>query len=537
MMNEDYPGAAALPAAVSSNLTNASLGGTAVKKIIREPFVPDRTDGYFAIAAFVLGFFFARWVFAWQGWGVTLFTFVYGVAVALYLRKKGALRQRAGWFWFAVMMLTGLSYSLWPNYGLDHWDDLLLFGSATYWIISATNLTLLRKTSDWLPLDGLNTLLLIPFKNFGIQYSSIAYLSRANKTKGSQLLSIGLGLLLTVLVGVLVIPLLMAADSGGFAQITQGIFERFTISEMMQTLVQMLMAIPIAAYLFGLIAGSAHKRGTNSFKQEHLEKTLSGLRVLPAATVYTLLSLLSCLYIVFMASQLPYFFSAFLGERPEGWMVYSEYARSGFFELCRLAAINLTVLTASNLFSQKLRRESLGLKLLNVILALLTILLIATAFSKMALYIGVYGLTMRRLLPCLFMIFLAIVCGGVIALQKWQFSIMRLAATVGVTMLCTFCLVNSDALVARYNAERYLSSTLTSLDVDILYQTGPAGAAPALAVYEQTADASLRADLEFYLRHQRTLTQRVAGRHTDSWQNYQVRGLLENTGTGSLSGK
>lgn len=512
------------------SLSGTILNGTTVKKEARIPFFPDRTDGYFAIAAFILGFFYARWVFDdWQGWGVTLFTLGYGVTVSLYLRQKGALIHKDGWFWFAMMMLTGLSFALWPNYGLGGWQSLLLFGSAVYWVSCATGVTLLGKTSDWLPLDGLNTLLLIPFKNFGIQYNSLFYLSRANKTKDSQLLSVGLGLLLTILVGVLVIPLLMEADSGGFAQITRGIFERFTVAEMMETLMQMIMAIPIAAYLFGLIAGSAHRRAVDTFNQAGLEKSLSGLRILPAATVYTLLGLLSCLYVVFICSQLPYFFSAFYGERPEGWLVYAEYARSGFFELCRLAAINLMVLAASNFLCQKLRLESPVLKALNGLLSLLTMVLIATAFSKMALYIGEYGLTMRRLMPCLFMAFLMIICGGVIALQKWRFSMMRLAAATGVVMLCAFCLINPDGLVARYNAERYLAGTLKTLDTDILWQSGPAGAAPAWEVYEKTTDAALRVELESYLNHMRTITQRAAGEHTDNWQNFQVRSLLGDT--------
>ena len=132
------------------------------------------------------------------------------------------------------------------------------------------------------------------------------------------------------------------------------------------------------------------------------------------------------------------------------------------------------------------------LKILNALLAMLTLVLIATAFSKMALYIGAYGLSMRRLLPCVFMIFMAVICGGVIALQKWPFSITRLAVGVGVVMFCMLCIVNPDSLVARYNADRYLSGTLENFDVEILYRSGPAGVDSALLVYEQTNDPALQ---------------------------------------------
>jgi|AGTN01.1.fsa_nt_gi hypothetical protein len=55
----------------------------------KEPFEADRMDGIFALFAFVLGFYFARWVlFSWQGWGVTLFTLGFCGAVTAYLLKK-----------------------------------------------------------------------------------------------------------------------------------------------------------------------------------------------------------------------------------------------------------------------------------------------------------------------------------------------------------------------------------------------------------------------------------------------------------------
>ena len=245
-------------------------------------------------------------------------------------------------------------------------------------------------------------------------------------------------------------------------------------------------------------------------------------------TVYILMNSLTILYIVFIGSQLPYFFSAFAGQRPEGWQIYSEYARSGFFELCRIAVINLLVLTASNIMSQQPRKNIL-LKILNALLALLTLLLIATAFSKMALYIGAYGLSMRRFLPCVFMIFMAIICGGVIALQKWSFSISRLAVGVGVIMFCTLCIVNPDSLVARYNAQRYLSGTLENFDVEILYRSGPAGVDSALRVYEINNGPELQFKLKEYLLIQQQQAEEVAGQPGDNWESFRCGRKLANT--------
>ena len=496
------------------------------KAALKEPFEPDNKEGIFAIIVFILGFIFVRWVlFHWQGWSVTFFTAGYLGATFMYFRKKEVIIPWEAWFWLAIAALTGLSFSLWTNLGLEPWRSLLLFFSAVYWVICATGLQLLGKTSNYLGLDFLNGLLRIPLKNFDTQFRSLSFLVRKKQSTVSQFFSIALGIAFALIVGVMVLPLLIEADSGGFAKITniglqyiQGIQNEIT-----ELIFHIIITIPTAAYIFGLVAGSVHKRGWPPCNEVKLEKGVSSLRLLPKATVYTLLGLVCSLYAVFIISQLPYFFSAFTGARPEGWLIYSEYARKGFFELCAITAINLSLLTVANLFSQEQRRGSLILKIFNCLLALLTLLLISTAFSKMVLYIGAYGLSVRRLLPSVFLIFLAIICGGVIAMQKRQFSILRLAAITGAVMLCLLSLVNPDGLVARYNAERYLTGTLTSFDVEILHHGGPAGVEPALQVYNRTNDALLREQLDTYLDNQQQRSARHAATPWDSLETVRAR--------------
>ncbi|HCJ56290.1 MAG TPA: hypothetical protein DHV55_02055, partial [Clostridiaceae bacterium] len=135
-----------------------------------EPFIPDNRDVIFAFLAFVLGFFFARWVlFSWQGWGVTAFTIGYCLAVTMYLMKKGVSLSRSGFFWLAAITLTGMSYSLYPNNGLEPWRSLFLFCAAIYYVLHASGRLILCNTGNWLLLDGINGLFVIPFKNFACQ--------------------------------------------------------------------------------------------------------------------------------------------------------------------------------------------------------------------------------------------------------------------------------------------------------------------------------------------------------------------------------
>ncbi len=375
-----------MAAAVCAGQPNAQVyrEEAPLARVKMPPFQPDRIDAGLALAAFILGFFFVSWVLStWQGWGVALFTLVYCGTVAVYLLKRGLKISREGWFWLGVVILTGSSYALWPNAGLEPGRNFLLFGSAVYWIICATNLTILGRTSSLFWLDGINSLLVIPFRNFGGQYKSLAIWGDNKKPFGQQVLAIALGMLLFLIIASIVLPLLMEADSGGFARLAQGIDNWLqTISaEVWEIIFEIILAIPVAAYMFGLIAGSAHRRGSDSFPRADVLLSIKNLQIVPAATIYTMLGTLCALYLVFIASQLPYFFSAFGGELPETWQVYSEYARRGFFELCGITAINLMVLIAANLFSRKQYRESQPLKLFNALVAVITLILIAAAFS------------------------------------------------------------------------------------------------------------------------------------------------------------
>lgn len=510
--------------------TNSSSAEIAPLVVIhREPFVPDRVDGYFALATFILGFLFVRWVLMyWQGWGVSLFTVIYVSSVTLYLKRKGRAVPRASWFWLAILVLTGLSYGLWQANGLAPWREFFLFGVAVYWVLMATDMTLLQRTSDWLPLDGLHGLFVIPLRNLFSQYKGLAALGRKREPHGKPMWPVALGIALALMVTATVLPLLMEADSGGFSAILDSISEtlRFRHLSSAEMMLQLVLAIPVAAYIYGLVVGSAHRRGNPGYKTEAAEKAVGALRLLPAVTVFIVLGTITGLYLVFILSQIPYFFSAFAGARPEGWQVYSEYARNGFFELCSIAIINLSLLAVAYLGIQRQARHKTLLKVFSYVLSSLTLLLIATAWSKMALYISVYGLSVKRLLPCVFMLFLAVVYFGVIALQRRSFSIVRLAAVVGSVLFCVLCLSDPDGFVTRYNANRYLAGTLNNFDVAILYRAGAAGIDGALLVYDKTGDPALWNEIDGYLRYWQPMIMGATGTPKDTLQNALARPRL-----------
>lgn len=510
-----YPQPAAVPAAITQH-----------------PFTATSADAWFALGCFAVGYLFMHWVFLGaQGWGVTLFTVLYSAVVLLYARAKRTIIPATSWFWLAALVVCGFSYLLWPSGSLEPLRTLMLFGLAFYWAATVFTGQLQKKTGNYLPLDALNLLFVVPFANFGLAFRGMKGFAatdgqkRDSKTSLRRLLGVGLGLLICVPLVALLMPMLLAADGGNFASLTENLFVNiengfiFLFGEYWATPLLVILAVPVAMYLCGLIAGLCHRRHTTAFDIKKTGKVLQDIRILPLSSAVTILAGVSVLYLVFVLTQASYFFSAFAGQRPEGYEVYSLYAREGFFELCRIVGINLGLLCAVNTLSRVPRSQNGILRVFNIVLSSVTILLAITAFSKMALYIAVYGLTPKRVLTCVAILFFTGVCAAVIVLQFKAFSILRVAVVWGTALVCILCLINIDALIIRYNAQRYMDGGLKEFDVTLLYDTQGNGYEAALDVYEFTDDVDLKnriatvlenlqTEAEWTQAHNQTLTSR-----------------------------
>jgi hypothetical protein len=379
---------------------------------------------------------------------------------------------------------------------------LLTVGAAVYWCGALFGITLQGRTGNWLPLDAVNLIFVVPGGNLGNAFSSLRIL-RPVRNRGDRrqalrrvlrrVLPVLLGLALCIPLLAMVLPLLASADAGLFRRLLEDIWQavagwrlwRLLTEELTLIFWQAALGVPVAVWLCAYLTGAAHRRRVRRLDVRAASRRLGALRLAPPATVLVVLAAACATYLLFVGCQLPYFFSAFGGVMPGRYVLYSEYAREGFFELCRIATLNLTLLAAACLTYRREGAPPRALKIFNIMLSVLTLLIIATAFSKMGLYIARYGLTPRRIVTCVFMVFLGGVYLAVIALQFINFSIMRFAAVYGAGLLCLLCLCNLDGLVVRYNAARWQGGSLESFDVLLVELSGPAAAGTAMEIYNQ----------------------------------------------------
>lgn len=503
------------------------------------PLPIEKADGPMALFALLLGFLFVRWVSPVGGWGVTLFTFMFCGSILFYARAKNRTPSKESWYWLAITLLTSCSFSLWPGNQLTIWRFLLLFGSAVYWCASLFGVLLANKTSNYLFFDAVNILFPIPFKNMDCLPRTLSSASTKTNQSTSKrtkkyTLSVFLGLAASVPILAIVLPLLASADKNVFGKLLTNLIKQLQAFSLWEILtnqlgaifLQLILGIPVALYLFGLVLGSANKRYHSTIQTPKIDKTLASFSIVPLTSILVVLFMVSLVYLLFIILQLPYFFSAFAGLRPLEYQVYSSYAREGFFELCSIAFINLVLLALSASLCKPHGRKKPVYKFAVILLSVLTLLVVITALSKMVLYISAYGLTSNRVLPSVFMLFLAGIFSAIGLLQFKPFSIVRFAAIYGAGLLCFLCLINLDGWVVRYNASRYLNGSLPTFHSYTAYTSGPAGVPSAFKVYN-SLDAKTEYEqkeiLAYAIHSSQEMAQQAAGTSRDNLAYFFTR--------------
>ncbi len=381
---------------------------------------------------------------------LSIFTVFYAAVVLIYLWGKEIRPSKESWFWLAVMLAMAIPYAFWSV--LDILQFLALMAVAAYWTLSASGRLLKGgQTSQWIFFDGWDALAVVPFCNFGCQVRVLFHNTEpkeGQKKVSGKTESVLLGFVLVIPVLVIILPLLSSADAG--FQHLLGDLANTVSDHLLVTFVRMLFAVPVSLYLFGLVFGGVHGRNTDQFQEQKLLETGKHIRKIPDTTVCTVLIVICLVYGLFIGLQGNYLFSAFTGRIPEGF-TYSEYARRGFFELCQVGVWNLIFTGLSGSCSRTDRRGHKGLGFLITLLSVLTLLLLVTAVSKMGMYISVYGLTVYRILPLIFMLWMGLVFVCILARQKKEFQAVRLCVMAGAVMFCLVCIFPIEHWTELYN--------------------------------------------------------------------------------------
>ena len=381
------------------------------------------------------------------------------------LGARGVRQSRRGIAVFAVCVLGAMPFLLYDAIPINLFLTAFVLFACFYWVAVSTGNSVEDRVSGFVLTDWANQTFVVPFSNFLAVFVSIKTASKDTKRGKSVLVGvIGLCIAIPLIIGVT--TLLINSDAG-FEKFANDFSEWIGLGDIGTYLLEFIGGVPIACYIFGAVAGNAQKRYTNSMTKEDAEKKLADAHRIPRVAILTPLAVLCVLYIVYIVVMSVYLFSALAGSLPDEWLIYAEYARRGFFELCGVAAINLFLLIFMYSFAKRMAGEyPKAMRLLTGLLCVMTLLLIATGVSKMILYIDAYGLSRLRIYTFWFLILLFVLFAILAVWHARPFNAGRPIVIMSVLFLLALFLANTDGIVAKYNVWQYENGKIRTVAVD-----------------------------------------------------------------------
>jgi len=418
----------------------------------------DNRDALFALLSLVLGWLFVRFTLLTMpvGLGMTLFTYACCVLAVVRLRTSGKRISPEGVMWFCAACVFGTV----PSFVLgDDTAALSLLCAALAFLMLCMRGSYVCDTG-YLLLDAV-WVLFMPFaRMFGVFTALCVPFVSGNK-KSRNIATVLGGVLIAAVPTCVVVFLLMRADAA-----FEGVMDRVLdfvmpddFDDVVLNVVNVILGFPCGLYIFGAFAAPAKGERSSRESRVKCRETVEGMRIASPWLVCAVFAPLCVVYLVFFISQTGYL-PGMSDSLPAGFSI-AEYARRGFFDLCKVAGINLALIACVMIFA----RRSAMMKAAVTVLASFTVGLAFTALIKLWMYIERFGLTVNRIYPAAFMAVL-IVCFVLLVVSLYR--PIRL-----ITICCAVCVVVSGALfcaepdriVGMYNAHMYAEGKLDSLDL------------------------------------------------------------------------
>jgi hypothetical protein len=406
------------------------------------------------IAAFALG-----WIFDFLFWkkpaGVNFAIFaILCMAVGLYLLLSNGIRPASRSLWLAAPfaffvvisflrqepMTTFLAYSLTLfamlvfvlNYLSGRWIE---YGLADYF---KNGMSLVASMISQ-PLA------------FGAEARKLQ--AESGEVKKSLLIWPILRGLLFALPVVAIFASLLASADVVFSQQLENFVELFKLEKLPEYIFRGIYISIGAYFIAGTILHAALKSQDEKLVGEDKPVFAPFLGFTEASIV---LGSVFALFLAFVVIQFQYFFGGNANIHVDGY-TYSEYARKGFGELVAVAFFTLLMLLG---LSGVTRRESEGQRRafsgLGVGLVLLVLVMLVSAYQRLALYESAYGFSRLRTYTHVVLVWIALLLVATIVLEilrrERAFALAAVIAALG--FAASLSLLNVDAFIVRQNVQR-----------------------------------------------------------------------------------
>jgi len=432
-----------------------------------------------------------QWLFFDKPFGATVPIFV-ALLYAWYFSVIGPGNRSgspASWILLAGIALLSLTYVLFAN------GVFYLLNVPALWFLMAFHAVLHagRAGRDWYRGQALANVFLhlVPGTLASLPVPFRLLKGRMEGSVGRRRLmaagKIAAGLLVALPV-VLVVTALLASADRAFGRVLAFIPDLWPDMHPAELVVRGVWFAVVFLALFGFVWSLAAGKPPG----EAAAGSSGGMPAVDPLIVHTVLGAVNAVYAVFVAVQFSYLFGAWDGTLPDG-TTYAEYARSGFFELSAVGAINFGLLAAALALSRPsdAGRKRMQRGLLTALLVF-TLVMLVSAHVRLSLYEDAYGYTVMRFLVHAFLVYL----GALTAAALWRVwrdgvNLVRLFAAISLAAWLSINYIGTDRLVAELNIARHKAGG--TLDAGYLSQLSD-DAVPAMLKLKD--DPGIRPELE-----------------------------------------
>ncbi|CAM3857418.1 DUF4173 domain-containing protein [Hathewaya histolytica] len=411
--------------------------------------------------AIFIGFLVYNFIFYYMGlsYPILIAALIIGFLVTNGIKNKNPM----GFFLIAVSIILSLTYAIYTNPIFRFLNRIIIPLSLTSSFLLLTYKDI-RFEFKVIYRSIIKKVFIESLYNIKIIRVLIKSLTKQINTKEDTInyRDILLGLLISIPLIFMLVLILGKADKV-FEYYIENLSSSINNEVFGKILLRTFLSILASIFIFGLY----NSFSINNIKvQEDIKYSFK----FNSLVVITTLSIVTFIYISFTKIQISYLYGS--KSLPNGFN-YSEYARSGFFQLVFLVFVNVVsiILIKNNTKSKGKLQKKILLTLYSLI-TVLTFNMVFSALYKMRLYIVAFGFTRLRILVIVFTVFLGIILVLVLFFIFKDINLFKSIIILGAVMYIVINFTNIDNFITRENINIAKNSTeidntyLTSLSFD-----------------------------------------------------------------------
>ena len=410
------------------------------------------------------------------GLNVILFMIPFLLFIIFFLKDNNLINNKKGLLLLIPIIILSLSYLIYDNI-LNYLNILVIPILTIFMLIEVINQT---DNLECL-IEKFFFMIFKPFDYLSIHVNNTRDILKNTNIKKNKLKRIK-SYLIVIPIIIIVLVLLSSADIvfASFFKDINNIFKDIKVEGIITRIFQFfILFLYLGATLMYLL-------------KEKIEvgKISKGIKV-EEFTIKLLLFSLNIIYVVFIFIQI---FSLGLHKLPKG-ITYSEYARTGFFQLMIISIINIVIILIS-----KSTKENKLIKGMNLLMVLLTFMIIYSSFYRMHLYEITYGYTLLRLgVYFILLTEVILLIPTIIYIVKDNFKVLKYYLIIPIIIYSMINLISIEKIITNRNISLY--NKKHKIDIEYLENNYGDNIEELIDFYHTVGDKEIKKSLSVYFKN------------------------------------